>query len=129
VVDLGGVDFPVTAGETKKYRWLGRKTDEVLEQVAALTRAGMQDRDLRYLLQRELEYWNIVPDRLDVGADDRARTHLHPAAVGAIIRQSCVVDLRAHRWGQEIEVSRSIVFGEPDARAARLWKDAPRDAG
>ncbi len=126
LVDLSELYFPVTLGEAKKLRWLGRKTSDVVEQVAALVQPGMSELDAQYLLQRELSYWDIVPAVTLASADDRTRSYARPVAAGNPIKQYLGIDVTARRWGLSVALSRRAYFGEPTPDLAKAWKDTPK---
>ena len=126
VVNLSDLHFPLTPGEIKKVRWLGHKVSETVEKVGALVQPGMLDRDVQYLLERELAYWDIVPVVTLASGDDRTRTYPRPQAVGNTVKRYVGMDVYASRWGLGVEMSRRIHFGEPVPELAKAWKDAPK---
>jgi Xaa-Pro aminopeptidase len=125
-LDWTALYYPVTAGELKKYRWLGRKTVEVLEQVAEAVRPGMSERDVQYLLCRELWYWDIFPTVVLSAADERFQTYRHPVVHGATLRRYVALNVCTRRWGLVISTTRLVHFGEPEGGLARAWKDGPQ---
>lgn len=126
LVNLSDLYFPLTPGEIKKVRWLGHKVSETVEKVAAQVQPGMLDRDVQYLLERELAYWDIVPAVALASGDDRTRTYARPQAVGNVVKRYVGMDVYATRWGLGVELSRRLHFGEPVPELAKAWKDAPR---
>lgn len=125
-IDLQDVYFPVTAGELKKYRWLGRKTADVIEQVAQMVRPGMTERDVQYLLARELWYWDIYPTVLLTAADDRLLTYRHPIVAGKTLQNLIALNVCARRWGLVVSTTRIVHFGEPDAALKKAWREGPQ---
>lgn len=123
--DWAGVYFPLTPGETKKYRWLGRKTVEVLEQVAEVVRPGMSERDVQYLLCRELWYWDIFPTVVLSAVDERFQTYRHPVVHGATLRRYVALNVCTRRWGLVVSTTRVVHFGAPEGTLAKAWKDGP----
>lgn len=123
--DFQAVYYPITDGELKKYRWLGRKTVEVLEQVADLVRPGMSERDVQYLLAREYWYWDIFPTVLLTAADDRFLTYRHPVVAGNEIKNYVALNVCTRRWGLVVSTTRMVYFGEPDPKLDKVWKDGP----
>lgn len=126
--DWAAAYFPITEGELKKYRWLGRKTVEVLEQVAEVVRPGMSERDVQYLLARELWYWDIVPTVILSSADERFRTYRNPVVQGETIRNYVALNVCARRWGLVVSTTRMLQFGDPDDKLAKAWKEGPKVA-
>jgi len=124
--DFTEVYYPITSGELKKYRWLGRKTSEVLEQVAQAVRPGMTERDVQYLLGRELWYWDIVPTVILSAVDDRFKTYRHPVVVGATLKRYAALNVCARRWGLVVSTTRMVHFGEPDPALAKAWAAGPQ---
>jgi antitoxin VapB len=124
--DFGTVNFPLTSGELKKLRWLGKKTVEVLEQASQVVRPGMTERDVQYLLQRELWYWDIFPTVVLTAVDERFKTYRHPVVVGATMKNYVALNVCARRWGLIVSTTRMVHFGEPDAKLAKAWKDGAR---
>jgi antitoxin VapB len=127
-IDFQDVYFPITAGELKKYRWLGKKTADVIEQVAQLVRPGMTERDVQYLLARELWYWDIFPTVLLTAADDRLLTYRHPVVVGKTLQSAVALNVCARRWGLVVSTTRIVYFGEPDAPLKKAWTDGAKVA-
>lgn len=128
VIDFQDVYFPITAGELKKYRWLGKKTAEVIEQVAEKIRPGMSERDVQYLLAREFWYWDIFPTVLLTAADDRLLTYRHPVVTGKTVQNSVALNVCTRRWGLVVSTTRIVYFGEPDAALQKAWADGPKVA-
>lgn len=126
--DFQDVYFPITAGELKKYRWLGKKTAEVIEQVAQKVRPGMTERDVQYLLARELWYWDIFPTVLLTAADDRLLTYRHPVVTGKTIQNAIALNVCTRRWGLVVSTTRIVYFSEPDAALQKAWADGPKVA-
>ena len=126
VIDFQPVYYPVTRGELKKYRWLGRKTCEVLEQIAQAVRPGMTERDVQYLLAREFWYWDIVPTVLLTAVDDRFKLYRHPVVVGAELKRYVALNVCTRRWGLVISTTRMVHFGDPDPALAKAWEDGPK---
>lgn len=128
-LDWAQVYYPITDGELKKYRWLGKKTVEVLERVAEVVQPGMSERDVQYLLARELWYWDIFPTVILSSADERFQTYRHPVVQGATIRRYVALNVCTRRWGLVISTTRMLHFGEPEGTLARAWKEGPKVMG
>jgi len=126
VIDLQDAYYPITNGELKKYRWLGRKTAEVLEQVAQVVRPGMTERDVQYLLAREFWYWDIFPTVILSAVDDRFITYRHPVVVGQTLRSYVALNVCTRRWGLTVSTTRLVHFGKPPAALEKAWTDGPR---
>jgi Xaa-Pro aminopeptidase len=127
-LDFVDLYYPITAGELKKYRWLGRKTVEAMEQVARVIRPGMSERDLQYLLNRELWYWDILPTVTLSAVDERFRTYRHPTVRGAELKNYAALNICSRRWGLVVSTTRMVHFGRPDAALAQAWDRGPRVA-
>lgn len=128
IIDLKDIYYPITAGELKKYRWLGRKTAEVLEQVARVVRPGMTERDVQYLLAREFWYWDIFPTVILSAVDDRFQTYKHPVVTGKELRSYVALNVCTRRWGLTVSTTRLVHFGEPPAALKKAWEDGPKVA-
>lgn len=129
VYDFQDVYYPITQGELKKWRWLGRKTSEILEQVAGVVKPGMTERDVQYLLAREFWYWDIVPTVLLTAVDERFRTYKHPVVVGATMKNYVALNVCTRRWGLTVSTTRLVYFGTPDDRLAKAWAEGPKVYG
>jgi hypothetical protein len=125
VSNFDEVYFPVTAGELKKYRWLGKKTAEILEQTAEVVTPGMTERDVQYLLCREFWYWDIVPTVVLSSADERYITYRHPIVRGEPVKRYIALNVCARRWGLVVSTNRLIHFGEMEPGLARAWEVGP----
>lgn len=126
ILDLKEVYFPITAGELKKYRWLGRKTADVLEQIAQVVRPGMTERDIQYLLAREFWYWDIFPTVILSAVDDRFLTYKHPVVTGKELKHYAALNVCTRRWGLTVSTTRLVHFGEPPAALKKAWEDGPK---
>lgn len=126
VFDFQEVYYPITAGELRKYRWLGHKTAEILEQVGSVVRPGMTERDVQYLLAREFWYWDIFPTVILSAVDERFRTYRHPVVLGAPLKRYCALNVCARRWGLVVSTTRMLHFGEPDPALKKAWELGPR---
>lgn len=124
--DFADVYYPITSGEMKKYRWLGKKTSEILEQVADVVRPGMSERDVQYLLAREFWYWDIFPTVILSAVDERFKTYRHPVVVGAKLRNYVALNICARRWGLTVSTTRLVQFGTPDPSLKRAWDNGPK---
>jgi Xaa-Pro dipeptidase len=127
--DFEPVYYPITAGERKKYRWLGRKTSEILEQVGMAVRPGMTERDVQYLLMREFWYWDIFPTVVLSAVDERFKTYRHPVVVGAELKDYVALNVCTRRWGLVVSTTRMLHFGEPAGRLAEAWEKGPAVMG
>ncbi len=123
--DFTPVYYPITPGELKKLRWLGRKTSEVLEQIAQVVRPEMTERDVQYLLQRECWYWDIFPTVVLSAADERFITYRHPVVVGERIKRYVALNVCTRRWGLVISTTRLVHFGDPPPALKEAWDSGP----
>ena len=114
---------PLTALEVRRYRWLGRKTSEALERVAAAVRPGMTERDANYLLHKELCYWGIAATASAAAADQRVAKYPRPSVAGATLRRYLSLSVRARRWGLVVAATRCVYFGS-SPRLARAFERA-----
>jgi antitoxin VapB len=126
IPDLMDVYYPITQGELKKYRWLGRKTSEVLETVGRAVRPGMSEYDVQYLLAREFWYWDILPTVLLSAVDERFKVYRHPVVVGERMRSYVALNVCTRRWGLTVSTTRLVHFGEPDEKLKRAWAEGPK---
>jgi Xaa-Pro dipeptidase len=121
VFDFAEVYWPLTSGELRKYHWLGRHVSEVVEQVAGAVKPGMTERDVQYLLERELWYWDIFPTVVLSAADERFTVYRHPVIIGDPIRNLIALNVCGRRWGMVVSMTRVVHFGTPDEKLAKAW--------
>ena len=126
LLDFQELYFPLTSGEMKKYRWLGRKTVEELQEVAQVIRPGMTEKDVQYLLARELWYWDIFPTVILSAVDDRIRAYRHPVVQGATLNHYVALNVCTRKWGLVVSTTRMVYFGEPDAKLPRAWQEGAK---
>ncbi len=126
LLDFIPLYYPITRGELRKYRWLGKKTVEVLEQVAQIVAPGMTEHDVQYLLCRELWYWDILPTVVLSAADERFAVYRHPLPIGAPIRRLIALNVCTRRWGLTISTTRVVHFGEPEEQDAKMWEQGSK---
>jgi antitoxin VapB len=85
----------------------------------------MSERDVQYLLARELWYWDIYPTVLLTAADDRLLTYRHPVVTGKTVKDMVALNVCARRWGLVVSTTRIVAFGEPDTALTKAWADGP----
>lgn len=113
--------YPLTPQEVQRYRWLGRKSSEIVERVADVVRPGMTEFDIQYLLAREFWYWDILPTVNLASVDERVRTYKHPFPEGTELKNYVNLNICARRWGMIISMSRLLYLGEPGADLRRVF--------
>ena len=110
--EIAGLRVPLTDGEIREYRWLGKRSAEVLDEVCRRIEPGMTERGIEALLSAGLIRHAIRPVSLRVAADARSVEYgPAPASEKAKVEKSVLVGFTASRWGLNVRVARQVWFG------------------
>ncbi len=112
--------YPLTAAEIKKYKWLGRKSSEILDVLARSIEPGLTELDLQYLIAKEFWYWDIFPTVNLVAVDDRPVKYKHNLPVGATFEHYCNLNVCVRKWGLVLSFSRLVWVGKETDELERL---------
>jgi Xaa-Pro aminopeptidase len=119
-VDSAALWYPLTTSEIKKYKWLGRKSAEILDALARSIEPGLTEFDLQYLIEKEFWYWDIFPTVNLVAVDDRPVKYKHNPPVGARFEHYCNLNVCVRKWGLVLSFSRLVWVGDRNAELDRL---------
>jgi antitoxin VapB len=115
IVDL---HYPLTDLEIERYRWIGRKVNGILTEVARGLEPGVTETEVEARLLFEYAMAGMTIDVLIVGFDDRIGRYRHPMPGDAVLERYALLHPAAQRWGLHANVTRLVHFGEPPAEIA-----------
>lgn len=107
---------PLTDYERACYRALGQVLSHALEATGRTFNPEDTEREVAGQLSHRLLHRGVQPVLISVAADGRARLYRQCGFTGVPIRSSCVLAAAARKYGLTAFASRSITFGQPDAR-------------
>jgi hypothetical protein len=119
VVDPPPLLYPLTESEIRKYRWLGRRSAEVLEGVCRELAPFATEEGIAVLVSNALRERAIEPVRVLVSSDDRVpEAGLSAPAEKQKVEKFAVIGVTARRWGIHVTLARSVSL-EPLSEATR----------
>ncbi len=120
--ELADLRLPLTAAETKEYRWLGQRCAEAVESVCRRVQPGATERGIESLLSDALLRHAIRPALIRVACDERIRKFgAAPPNDDKKLDQTLLVSVCGRRWGLHVSLTRIVHFGpvpEDTKRAA-----------
>lgn len=129
IEDFHKLWYPLTETEIKKYRWLGAKTAEILENVARELKQGESEIDLKHRLAKEYWMWDIFPTVLLLGVDGRLHKYRHVIATDKKLDRFAMLNVCTRKWGLIIACTRFVHFGPlPEDLEVAFKKCAKVDA-
>jgi hypothetical protein len=105
----------VTPYEEACYRALGLIVSHALEATCRTMNAGESEREIAGQLSHRLLHRGAVPLHIAVAADGRSGLYPQHGFTSAPVRQSCVMEITARKYGLCAAASRAVCFGVPDA--------------
>ena len=110
--DFAALRVPLTDGEVREYRWLGKTTAEEVEIVCHKIRPWMTDRGIEVLLADALLRHSIRAVQLKVEADARVSGDGgQPRCDVSKVERHAAVSVCGERWGLNVAMSRIVHFG------------------
>ncbi len=111
---VASLRVPLTEGELREYRWLGKRAAEAVEDVCRRIQPGMTDRGIDALLSDALllhairvVHSDILPDVLVTRADGKPRHDVSK------VERRVEISVCAERWGLRAALTRLVCFGPP----------------
>lgn len=122
---LASLRVPLTGSEVRKYRWLGRRSAEAVEEVCRSVQPGMSERGIEALVSHALARRAIRASYIRVAADERMLRHgLAPASDIGKLEKFVTIGIGATRWGLAVAMTRSVHFGPPPEDLRRRLRAA-----
>jgi len=117
---VAALQVPLTDGEVREYRWLGKTTAEQVETVCRQIRPWMTDRGIEVLLSDALLRHAIRAVQVEVEVDARIPGDGgKPRSDVSKVERHAAVTICGERWGLKVAMTRIVHFGplEKDAQA------------
>lgn len=106
----------MTEYERACYRALGQVLSHALEATGRTLNQEDTEREVAGQLSHRLLHRGVQPVLVSVAADGRSRLYRQCGFTSAPVRSSCVLLAAARKYGLTALASRSICFGQPDAK-------------
>jgi Xaa-Pro dipeptidase len=103
--------YELTSGEIARYRWLGRQTADVAQEVILGLRPGMTEISIQAMIAERLILRGILPSVYLNAVDDRITGFRHPVPRKGILERFGMIGFCARRWGLSVSITRFIHFG------------------
>jgi len=117
--DLRSLRRPLTTYEQACYRALGQLVGHALEATCRTMNPGDTEREVAGHLSHRLLHRGAYPIGINVAADGRFRLYRRSGFTSAPVRNSCVVQVLARKYGLCVCASRAVCFGTPDPALQR----------
>ena len=125
-VHLGALRASLTASEVERYRWLGRKTADVITSVLKELEPGVTEFEMEALVSDGLLCEGIMPSVLLMAVDDRILHYKHAVARGKTLDRYGMLNLCSRKWGLAISITRFVHFGQLPAELAARFASSAR---
>lgn len=109
--DIKELRTKLTTEEIKRYKNLGRKTGEIIEEVAKNIEIGMTENKIAGQLAKKYYEKGIIPIVNLVAVDDRIFKYRHPLPKNNKLKKYAMLIICAKKWGLVANATRLIHFG------------------
>jgi len=109
--ELVRLQVPLTDQEIGRYRWLGRKCTEVIQEICREIKPGMTEEEIRGEVAGRLWRWGITPTVLLIGVDEGILKYRHVIPKGRQLRKYAQINICGRKWGLVVAVTRLVHFG------------------
>ncbi|EMA29791.1 M24 family metallopeptidase [Haloarcula japonica] len=123
-VDATQLRQPLTEGQMKQYRELGRDTADAVETVARKVEPSHTELDVTAVLRQELEGRGIATPVVLVGSAERAQSYRHYTSTDAELGDYALISVTAQRNGLHVSTTRVVAFDPPEWFTDRTRKAA-----
>jgi antitoxin VapB len=110
-MNIAVLRYPLSEAEILKYRWLGGRCAEAVEQVTRQLAPGMTEQQIEAQISNALMQRGIRPTVLLIGTDDRILRFRHALPSGRALEKYGMVNICAKKWGLVASVTRFVHFG------------------
>ncbi len=109
----------LTERERDRYRWLGRRSAEIMSEVCRAIRPGMPEAEVVALAHERLHRLGIAQEVDIVCSDDRLAEDRHGLYTDRRINELAMVVFCAHKWGLVANLTRMVALAVPSAETLR----------
>lgn len=110
---LVGLHYPLTELEIERCRWIGKKSNEILAQIAKDIKPGQTEYQIGAKILEEYYKEGMRIDVLIIGSDQRILKYRHPMPTDKKINEYVLLHPAVKKWGLHANVSRLVHFGLP----------------
>jgi len=118
-IEFARLRFALFPSEAARYRRIGQRAADAVEDVAREARPGESETLLAGSLSRALIARGLTPTVLLVACDERIRRYRHPVPTGTRLKQQALLVVMAMAGGLQVAISRLIHFGPLSADLSR----------
>jgi antitoxin VapB len=123
--DFKTLRYQLTDSELARYRWVGEKTTEAVEEVCRTIEPGMNEYEIEARTASAIRARGIFPTVLLTAVDDRISQYRHALPGGETLARYAMINVVAEKWGMPVAVTRFVHFGPvPEELQEKLDKTA-----
>jgi antitoxin VapB len=111
LLNLQPLRIQLTAGEIRRYRWLGTQTAEAVTQVLLSIAPGMTERAMHSGVAHELISRGLLPSVQLEAVDDRICNYPHPVPRAGVLDRFAMLGVCARYGGLTCALTRFVHFG------------------
>ncbi len=112
VDEIYKLHYPLTELEIEKCRWIGRKTDDLLNKIANQIKPGMTEKCIEAMIKAEYAQYDLIPEVVLVGSDERILKYRHPNPSEKKVEKTVLLHPAVKKWGLHANVTRMVYFGD-----------------
>lgn len=120
--DIARLRYSLTPQEVMRYKWLGTKVSEVVENTLEHTRVGEKECEVVGRLAEGLWQYRIDYVTLMAAADQRIFRFRHPIPMENPIRRYFMLSVNARKWGLIVSLTRFVHFGRLSEELSAKYK-------
>lgn len=109
--ELAQLRFTLTETEQERYRWLGQKAANAVEETAREIKPGMTEFEIQAHLAAKVMKEGINPHVLLVSTDERVFRYRHPIPTAKKLENYAMIVICAEKWGLIANATRFVHFG------------------
>lgn len=117
--ELARLRYSLTGDEIERFRWLGRTTGGILQEVTAGLTPGLTEHEIAGRLAGPLLTQGIWPTVLLVATDERVYDYRHPIPIDKRLERYAMTVIGARRWGLCVSATRLVHIGPVPAELRR----------
>jgi antitoxin VapB len=111
--EITDLHYPLTDLDLKRIHWVGRKSDQILTNIALELRLGISEQEVAAQILLDYAREGMTIDVLIVGFDERISRYRHCIASTNRLGRYALLHPAVRRWGLHANVTRLVHFGEP----------------
>lgn len=104
--------FTMVSQEVKRFRTLGKKAGEALDEVAIAIKPEQSEQEIANMIRQTCQSKGIDPFVTLVGTDERIFKYRHPLPTDKKLKHYALLAISARAYGQYASITRMVHFGK-----------------